>query len=51
VRESLRQSSRAGERKLAKTDKIDAETIAHFGQSLQPPVTLLPDAQTKELQA
>ena len=31
--------------KLAKTDKIDAEMIAHFGQSLQPPVTLLPDAQ------
>jgi transposase len=37
--------------KLAKTDKIDAEIIAHFGQSLQPPVTLLPDAQTRELQA
>jgi transposase len=37
--------------KLAKTDKIDAEMIAHFGQSLKPPVTLLPDAQTRELQA
>jgi transposase len=37
--------------KLAKTDKIDAEIIAHFGQSLKPPVTLLPDAQTRELQA
>jgi transposase len=37
--------------KLAKTDKIDAEMIAHFGQSLRPPVTLLPDAQTRELQA
>jgi transposase len=36
---------------LAKTDRIDALTIAHFGQSLQPPVTLLPDAQTRELQA
>jgi transposase len=37
--------------KLAKTDKIDAEMIAHFGQSLKPAVTLLPDAQTRELQA
>jgi transposase len=37
--------------KLAKTDRIDALMIAHFGQSLQPPVTLLPDAQTRELQA
>jgi transposase len=37
--------------KLAKTDRIDALMIAHFGQSLQPPVTLLPDGQTRELQA
>jgi transposase len=37
--------------KLAKTDRIDALMIAHFGQSLNPPVTLLPDAQTRELQA
>jgi transposase len=37
--------------KLAKTDRIDALMIAHFGQSLHPPVTLLPDAQTRELQA
>lgn len=37
--------------KLAKTDRIDALTIARFGQSLQPSVTLLPDAQTRELQA
>jgi transposase len=37
--------------KLAKTDRIDALRIAHFGQSLQPPVTLLPDVQTRELQA
>lgn len=37
--------------KLAKTDKIDAQMIAHFGQSLKPPVTLLPDTQTRELQA
>jgi transposase len=37
--------------KLAKTDKIDAEMIAHFGQSLKPALTLLPDAQTRELQA
>lgn len=36
---------------LAKTDRIDALTSAHFGQSLQPAVTLLPDAQTRELQA
>jgi transposase len=37
--------------KLAKTDRIDAAMIAHFGESLKPPVTLLPDAQTREFQA
>ncbi len=46
----IRHFSRAAG-KLAKTDKIDAQMIAHFGQSLKPPVTLLPDAQTRELQA
>ncbi len=37
--------------KLAKTDRIDAAMIAHFGESLKPPVTLLPDAHTREFQA
>jgi transposase len=37
--------------KLAKTDRIDAAMIAHFGESLKPPVSLLPDAQTREFQA
>lgn len=37
--------------KLAKTDPIDAQMIARFGQSRQPEVTLLPDALTREMQA
>lgn len=35
----------------AKTDPIDAEMIARYGQSRQPGVTLLPDAMTREVQA
>jgi transposase len=37
--------------KLAKTDRLDAAMIAYFGQSLKPPITLLPDAVTREMQA
>ncbi|MGB8699315.1 MAG: IS110 family transposase [Thermosynechococcaceae cyanobacterium] len=37
--------------KLAKTDRIDAAMIAHFGASLKPEVTPLPDPQTRELHA
>jgi transposase len=37
--------------KLVKTDRIDAQMLAHFGKTLTPEVTLLPDAQTQELQA
>lgn len=37
--------------KRAKTDPIDAEMIARYGQSRQPEVTLLPDAPTREMQA
>lgn len=36
---------------LAKTDRIDAEILARFGQAIRPPVRPLPDAQTQELQA
>lgn len=37
--------------KRAKTDPIDAVMIARYGQSRQPEVTLLPDAQTRQMQA
>ncbi len=37
--------------RLVKTDRIDAQMLAHFGKSLEPAITLLPDAQTQELQA
>jgi transposase len=36
---------------LAKTDRLDAEVLAYFGLKLMPAITLLPDAQTRELQA
>lgn len=35
--------------KLAKTDPIDAETLAHFGEAMQPPVRALRDQQLEEL--
>ncbi len=35
--------------RLAKTDKIDAEVLAHFAQLIQPPTRPLPDAQSREL--
>ena len=37
--------------KRAKTDRIDAQMIARFGASAYPAVTLLPDAETRQLQA
>jgi transposase len=37
--------------KLAKTDRIDAQMLAHFGESLRPAVTLLPDTITREMQS
>lgn len=36
---------------LAKTDKIDAGTLAHFGEAMCPAVRPLPDAQTRALSA
>lgn len=34
---------------LAKTDRLDARVLAHFGAAIQPPVRTLPDAQTQTL--
>jgi transposase len=36
---------------LAKTDKIDAMTLARFGEAMRPAVRPLPDAQTRALSA
>lgn len=36
---------------LAKTDRLDAQVLAHFGAATQPEPRPLPDAQTQELQA
>lgn len=36
---------------LAKTDRIDAQVLARFGQVLEPPIRTLPDAMTRELEA
>lgn len=35
----------------AKTDALDAQVLAHFGEALQPAVRPLPDAQTRALEA
>ncbi len=35
----------------AKTDALDAKTLAHFGQALRPPVRPLPDATSQSLRA
>ena len=35
--------------KLAKTDALDAQVLAHFGQVIQPPLRPLPDAQAQAL--
>jgi len=34
---------------LAKTDRIDAATLAHFAEAMQPPVRSIPDAFLEEL--
>jgi transposase len=36
--------------KLAKTDQMDASVLAHFGQAMQPAVTILPSAEEQTLQ-
>ncbi len=36
--------------KLAKTDRIDAAVLAHFGQAMQPAVTVLASANEQALQ-
>ena len=36
--------------RLAKTDAIDAQVLAQFGQAVRPPIRPLSDAQAKELQ-
>ena len=35
--------------RLAKTDALDAQVLAHFGLALKPPVRPLPDAETEAL--
>ncbi len=37
--------------KLAKTDALDAQVLAHFGEAVKPPVRALPDATLRELRA
>lgn len=37
--------------KLAKTDALDAQVLAHFGEATKPDLRPLPDASTQELQA
>ncbi len=36
---------------LAKTDALDAQVLAHFGQAMEPEPRPLPDAEAQELQA
>ncbi|MBW4444155.1 MAG: IS110 family transposase [Plectolyngbya sp. WJT66-NPBG17] len=36
--------------KLAKTDRIDAAVLAHFGEALHPPITVLASDQARALQ-
>jgi transposase len=36
---------------LAKTDKLDAHLLAHFGEAIQPPLTRLPSQAVQELDA
>ena len=35
--------------KLAKTDRLDAQVLAHFGEAIRPPVRPLRDAETQLL--
>lgn len=37
--------------RLAKTDRIDADVLAHFGEAIRPEIRPLPDAQLLELEA
>ena len=37
--------------KLAKTDRIDANILAHFAEAIHPEVRMLPDEQARQLQA
>ena len=37
--------------RLAKTDTLDAQVLAHFGEATVPALRSLPDANTQELQA
>jgi transposase len=37
--------------RLAKTDRIDAQVIAAFGQAIEPQITALPDEDTRALEA
>jgi len=37
--------------RLAKTDALDAQVLAHFAATVRPPVRALPDASTRELDA
>ena len=37
--------------KLAKTDALDAQVLAHFAEAMQPTPRPLPDASTQELKA
>jgi transposase len=36
---------------LAKTDRIDAQVLAHFGEAIQPDVRRMPDATTRAVRA
>ncbi len=46
----VRDFARAGG-KLAKTDALDAQVLAHFAEAMQPESRPLPDATTRELKA
>jgi len=46
----IRDFARAAGR-LAKTDTLDAQTLAHFAEVMRPPVRPLPDEQTQRLAA
>jgi transposase len=46
----VRDFARAAGR-LAKTDALDAQTLAHFAEVMRPPLRPLPDAQTQRLGA
>jgi transposase len=46
----VRQFARATGR-LAKTDAIDADVLAHYGEALKPEQRVLPDLQTRKLRA